>query len=246
MTMTSGRDSSAVLTASTPSAACPPTSNAPDDANRSRRRDPQRGDGGYHGRRPVSDGSCFGQSSYTVAESDDVGTAHVVEHKVEVTVTLSADPERTVVIPIEADGGGRSDCNADYSGVPESVTFNSGETSKSFAFTAETDNVDDARAASQCYARQRRLLVCTSLRVKYTASFAAILDRNMYVLCIYRYLFMYKELIHECQKRSPKLNLKCVQTNLDSSRGWRHDTYQRDMLAISLIKVIIENSSMPL
>ena len=58
----------------------------------------------------------FGASAYTVAEG---GTQSV-------TVTLSADPERTVVIPITAttQGGAGS---TDYSGVPQSVTFNAGQ-----------------------------------------------------------------------------------------------------------------------
>ena len=43
----------------------------------------------------------FGSAAYTVAESDDSDTTDVTENTVEVTVTLSADPERTVVIPIE-------------------------------------------------------------------------------------------------------------------------------------------------
>ena len=43
----------------------------------------------------------FGSDAYTVAESDDSDTTDVTENTVEVTVTLSADPERTVVIPIE-------------------------------------------------------------------------------------------------------------------------------------------------
>ena len=84
----------------------------------------------------------FGSAAYTVAESDDMGTAGVMENAVEVTVTLSANPERTVVIPIEkTDQGGAT--TADYSGVPSNVTFNSGETSKSFTFTAESDTDDD-------------------------------------------------------------------------------------------------------
>ena len=63
----------------------------------------------------------FGSATYTVAEG---GT-------VEVTVTLSADPERTVIIPMtKVNQGTASD--ADYSGVPSGVTFQSGETSKSF------------------------------------------------------------------------------------------------------------------
>ena len=84
----------------------------------------------------------FGAASYTVAESDDTGTTEVTENTVEVTVVLSADPERTVVIPIEkTDQGGAT--AADYSGVPQSVTFNSGDTSMAFTFTAEADNDDD-------------------------------------------------------------------------------------------------------
>ncbi len=74
----------------------------------------------------------FGQSSYTVAEGDDVT----------VKVTLSADPERTVTIPISrANQGGAS--NGDYSGVPANVTFNSGDTEKTFSFTATDDTADD-------------------------------------------------------------------------------------------------------
>ena len=74
----------------------------------------------------------FGLSAYSVAEGDTV----------EVMVTLSADPERTVVVPLtKSNQGGASD--ADYSGVPASVTFDSGETSKSFTFSAAEDTVDD-------------------------------------------------------------------------------------------------------
>ena len=84
----------------------------------------------------------FGASAYTVAESDDTTTPGVTENQVEVTVTLSADPERTLVIPIETmDRGGAT--AADYSGVPETVTFNAGDTSKSFTFAATQDTVDD-------------------------------------------------------------------------------------------------------
>ena len=74
----------------------------------------------------------FSQGSYTVAEGATQS----------VTVTLSADPERTVVVPIAtANQGTASD--ADYSGVPSSVTFDAGETSKSFTFSATQDDVDD-------------------------------------------------------------------------------------------------------
>ena len=84
----------------------------------------------------------FGAASYTVAESDDTGTAEVTENTVEVTVTLSADPERTVVIPIVTTNQGGA-AAADYSGVPGNVTFDSGDTSRAFTFTAEADNVND-------------------------------------------------------------------------------------------------------
>ena len=76
--------------------------------------------------------ASFGQESHTVAEG---GTQSV-------TVTLSADPERTVTIPIvttEQD----SASSIDYSGVPDSVTFISGETEQTFTFTAVQDTVDD-------------------------------------------------------------------------------------------------------
>ena len=59
----------------------------------------------------------FGQATYTVDESDDTGTTGVTENTVEVTVTLDADPERTVVIPIEKTNQGDATA-ADYSGVP--------------------------------------------------------------------------------------------------------------------------------
>ena len=60
----------------------------------------------------------------------------------EVTVTLSADPERQVVILITAtpQGGAAAE---DYSGVPDDVTFNSGQKSKSFTFSATDDTQDE-------------------------------------------------------------------------------------------------------
>ena len=70
----------------------------------------------------------FGAASYAVAE----GSSRTV------TVELSADPERTVVIPIETtDQGGA--IAADYSGVPPSVTMNAGQTTKTFEFMAMDD-----------------------------------------------------------------------------------------------------------
>ena len=74
----------------------------------------------------------FEQGPYTVAEGSTVT----------VKVKLSADPGRTVTIPLtKTDQGGAS--SADYSGVPANVTFNSGSTSTFFSFSATDDNVDD-------------------------------------------------------------------------------------------------------
>ena len=84
----------------------------------------------------------FGQSSYTVAESDDTSTTEVAENAVEVKVTLNADPKRQVVVPITATNLGNA-TGADYSGVPANLTFESGETEKSFTFTAIDDTRDD-------------------------------------------------------------------------------------------------------
>ena len=76
--------------------------------------------------------ASFGQGTYSVAEG---GT-------VQVTVTLNADPEREVAIRlIHGLFGGISD--ADYSGVPVSLVFQSSETEKSFTFTAAADDIDD-------------------------------------------------------------------------------------------------------
>ena len=71
----------------------------------------------------------FDQSSYSVAEGNAI------------TVTLRLDiyPERPLTIPLtKTDQGGAS--SADYSGVPDSVTFSHGETSKAFTFTAVADS----------------------------------------------------------------------------------------------------------
>ncbi len=56
---------------------------------------------------------------------------------VTVKVTLNADPERTVTIPItKANQDGASN---DYSGVPANVTFNSGDTEAEITFAAAAD-----------------------------------------------------------------------------------------------------------
>ena len=77
--------------------------------------------------------ASFGQESHTVAEGATQS----------VTVTLSADPERTVTIPIVTMGQDGAS-SVDYSGVPDSVTFNAGgPTEMTFTFTAVQDTVDD-------------------------------------------------------------------------------------------------------
>ena len=76
----------------------------------------------------------FGSAAYSVIEGSTV--------KVEVEVALDVDPERTVTVPLTVtvqDGASP----ADYSGVPASVTFNSGEVLKTFTFSATQDDVDD-------------------------------------------------------------------------------------------------------
>ena len=86
--------------------------------------------------------ASFDASSYSVAETDDPDTTPAVENQVVVTVTLSEDPERSVTIPIRATGRGGA-TSADYSGVPDELVFASGETTKTFTFTAAHDTVDD-------------------------------------------------------------------------------------------------------
>ena len=75
----------------------------------------------------------FGATEYEVVEGEMVTVA----------VTLSADPERTVVIPITHTPQSGADSPADYSGVPTSVTFNTGDMSQTITFTAAQDDVDD-------------------------------------------------------------------------------------------------------
>ncbi len=70
--------------------------------------------------------------------------AHSVDEggEVTVTMTLSAVPERTVVIPITATGQNGA-AAGDWSVAPASVTFASGDTSKAFTVAADDDAVDD-------------------------------------------------------------------------------------------------------
>ena len=75
----------------------------------------------------------FDESSYEVTEGGAAAT---------VVVELSADPERTLTIPMDTTHvGGASP--SDYRGIPSSVTFRSGEQQKSFTVTAVNDAVDD-------------------------------------------------------------------------------------------------------
>ena len=73
----------------------------------------------------------FGNSGYTVAEGNTAS----------ITITLSADPERTVLIPIMATPRNGA-TPVDYS-VPTSATFNTGQTSRTITFMATQDEVDD-------------------------------------------------------------------------------------------------------
>ena len=74
----------------------------------------------------------FKKSGYTVTEGS-------IE---EIVLTLDDDPERTVTIPLSwSNEDGASD--SDHNGVPTDVTFNAGETEKSFEFSAVSDRIDD-------------------------------------------------------------------------------------------------------
>ena len=79
----------------------------------------------------------FGASAYTAAEGGQV----------EVTVTLSADPERSVVVPIvETFEGGAT--SADYSGVPSS----GGRDDQTITFmTADADDDDEGVKLSSAH-----------------------------------------------------------------------------------------------
>ena len=77
--------------------------------------------------------ASFEAASYEVPEGAGV----------KIVVRLSADPERDVTIPlVRTHRGGATD--SDYSGVPESVTFESGMTEREFVFMAEDDDEEDA------------------------------------------------------------------------------------------------------
>ena len=78
----------------------------------------------------------YDMSSYEVLEDG--------ETSVEVTVELSADPEREVEIQITATDQDGAMSGQDYSGVPTSVTFMAGGSlMQSFTVTAMDDDIDD-------------------------------------------------------------------------------------------------------
>ena len=74
----------------------------------------------------------FAQADYVVVEGETVL----------VRVALSANPERTVVIPLTATNQGGAS-STDYSGLPPSVTLSAGDTSRTFEFTASEDSFAD-------------------------------------------------------------------------------------------------------
>ena len=74
----------------------------------------------------------FEQAAYTVAEGSSIN----------ITVTLDQDPERTVTIPLTVTNQGGA-TSTDHSLVPENITFNAGQTSRTFSFQADQDSDND-------------------------------------------------------------------------------------------------------
>ena len=83
--------------------------------------------------------ASFGAAMYAATEG---GAA------AEVTVTLSVAPEREVAIPISATNQS-STVDADYSGVPSTLTFGASDTSKSFAVQAVDDSAIESEESVQ-------------------------------------------------------------------------------------------------
>ena len=83
----------------------------------------------------VGVGVSFGAAALSVDEGD----------MVTVTVTLGAAPAASVTVPITATPGAGLEAT-EYSGVPSSVVFNAGETSKSFTVTTVEDTADEPDA----------------------------------------------------------------------------------------------------
>ena len=78
-----------------------------------------------------------------VSASFAEATSSVTEGgSIDVTLNLSADPERALQVPITIMPRGGASL-ADYSGVPEHLSFSSGETDASFTLTTVQDVADD-------------------------------------------------------------------------------------------------------
>ncbi len=87
--------------------------------------------------------ASFENSTYTVQESDDPDTTGTRENEASIKVTLSRAPTEETVIPLTTVPG-TGTTSGDYSGVPTGLTFQSGDTEKSFTFRAEPDSLDEA------------------------------------------------------------------------------------------------------
>ncbi len=83
-------------------------------------------------RPPLGISVSFGADRYTVDEGQAV----------EVTVRLSADPERRVEIPLALTPGDNVEAS-DYTGVPHTVVFKSDEREQSFSFSALADQENE-------------------------------------------------------------------------------------------------------
>ena len=76
---------------------------------------------------------AFGAATYTATEGGSDAT---------VRVELDTAPGRSVTVPLtKAHGGGAT--AADYSGIPETVTFGAGQTARTFTVTATNDSAAD-------------------------------------------------------------------------------------------------------
>lgn len=105
--------------------------------------------------------AAFSAASYTAIEGGTNAT---------VTVNLSADPEREVIIPITATAANGA-VAADFSPTSPAVTIASGETSGSFTLRAANDEIDDDETAGVTFSQQ-----AISIREGDEAAYTAVLD----------------------------------------------------------------------
>ncbi len=87
---------------------------------------------------------ALAQASNTAVQVSFDSSAYALDEgaKATVTVSLDQDPGRTVTIPLTTTHlTGATE--ADYSWVPDDITFKSGETEKTFEFRANPDRVED-------------------------------------------------------------------------------------------------------